>query len=115
MQPIELLLFLVPLWLLSHLWLLPLFRQRWKSGDLNSQIKRAGSLTILEKIRDLSAIGCIVILGLMALVQRSSFSVWYSWLMSPCKDRFSQAIDLGRLGIDVNDRLGHLLANLLRF
>ncbi len=68
MQPTEILIFTLPVWILTNFWLLPLFYDRWKAGDLSSQITRVGTLTVIEKVRDLSAIASVVIIGLMVLV-----------------------------------------------
>jgi len=55
------------LWSLLNFWWLPLTRQRWKTADLRSKLARAGTLSVLEKVRDLSAIA-LVTLSLVILM-----------------------------------------------
>jgi len=51
MNPKEFILFLLPVWALTHFWLLPIFKNRWVAGDLRQKIARTGSLIFIEKIR----------------------------------------------------------------
>ena len=68
MQPIALLIPSICIWVLIHLWLLPLSKDRWQASDIRQKIARSGSLVVLEKIRDLSAIGAITISAGLLLV-----------------------------------------------
>lgn len=61
MQPINIWIVLACVWCLTNLWLFPLSKDRWKDGDLRQKITRAGTLAVLEKVRDLAAIGVVTV------------------------------------------------------
>jgi hypothetical protein len=75
MEPVNLWFILVCFWGLTHLWLLPLSKDRWKTADLRQKIARAGTLVVLEKVRELSAIGVLTV-GLLILL------VWIAGALS---------------------------------
>lgn len=68
MNPLAIWTLLVALWALCHFWLVPLSKNRWKAVDLREKMARAGSLVVLERVRDLSAIGAIVLAAVIVLV-----------------------------------------------
>ncbi len=68
MSPIEFLLLLLPVWVLTHFWLLPLMKNRWEAGDLRQKIARSGSLIFIEKLRDFSFIAAITIVCVMVFI-----------------------------------------------
>jgi hypothetical protein len=68
MKPIEFIIMLLPLWLLTHFWILPLLKNRWEAGDLKQKIARSSSLIFAEKIREFSAIAIVAILCLMGFI-----------------------------------------------
>ena len=63
-----LLVILAAVWVLTNFWLLPIVRERWKGADLRSKLARVGSLVVLERLRDLTAVGTVTSLGLLVLV-----------------------------------------------
>lgn len=75
MEPVNLWFILVGFWGLTHLWLVPLSKDRWKTADLRQKIARAGTLVMLEKVRELSAIGVLTV-GLVILL------VWIAGALS---------------------------------
>lgn len=68
MEPIAILVTLVCLWFLINQWLLPLNKDRWKAANLSQKIARAGTLVVLEKVRDLAAIGAVMVAVVIVLV-----------------------------------------------
>jgi hypothetical protein len=68
MKTYQLLIILMALWALTNLWLLPLVKLRWKAADLQQKMAQSGILVVLEKVRDLSAMGTIVIALIMLFV-----------------------------------------------
>ncbi|CAI8793358.1 hypothetical protein [Pseudomonas chlororaphis] len=73
MNPFAMWTLLVALWALCHFWLVPLSKDRWKAVDLREKMTRAGSLVVLERVRDLSGIGSTVICAVILLVWTCSF------------------------------------------
>ena len=72
MKPTDLLLILLPLWIITRFWIQPLLKERWTAVDLKSKIAQSGALVVVEKIRELSAIAVVAILLLMGLVWLNS-------------------------------------------
>lgn len=68
MSPLNILFVSAGLWALTHLWILPLSKQRWKRADLRQKIARASALVALKKIRDLSVITTIVVSSVLIFV-----------------------------------------------
>ncbi|MDP2594676.1 hypothetical protein [Alteromonas stellipolaris] len=68
MNPKEFILFLLPVWALTHFWLLPIFKNRWVAGDLRQKIARTGSLIFIEKIRDFSLIAIVATLSVIIFI-----------------------------------------------
>lgn len=62
------LLCLLCVWALCNFWLLPLAKDRWIAVNLRAKLTRTGSLVVLEKIRDLSAIGALVLTTVIGLI-----------------------------------------------
>ena len=56
------------LWVLVHLWLLPLVRDHWLASALSGKMARAGVLVVLEKVRELAAVGLIALLSVGGIV-----------------------------------------------
>jgi hypothetical protein len=74
MEPLSLLTLMGAGWLLLHAWLLPLVTERWKADPLRSKMARAGTLAVLEKLRDLLAVGFVSV-TLVALLVFAASSV----------------------------------------
>jgi len=55
-------------WALINFWLLPLSRDRWRVVDIRQKIARAGALAVLEKTRDLAAVGVITLAILILFI-----------------------------------------------
>ena len=68
MDPYALWVVLALLWALTQLWLLPMSKERWKAADLRQKLARAGSLVVIEKLRDLAAVGTLTLTLLVAMV-----------------------------------------------
>lgn len=68
MSPLSILFVSAGLWALTHLWILPLSKQRWQRADLRQKIARASALVALKKIRDLSVITAIVVSSVLIFV-----------------------------------------------
>ncbi|MDX9663657.1 hypothetical protein QMK50_01480 [Pseudomonas sp. P5_152] len=75
MNPFAIWMLLLVLWALCHFWLVPLSKNRWKAVDLREKMARAGSLVVLERVRDLSAIGATVVAAVIVLVW---LCTWFS-------------------------------------
>lgn len=73
MKPIDLILLLVPIWLLTNFWLLPILKNRWIASDLVNKIARSSSLIVVEKIRDLAFIAVVSVLALMVIIWLNEF------------------------------------------
>ena len=67
MHVLTLLAAFVACWALTNLWLLPLVHSSWRGADILGKVKRAATLTFLEKARDLAATGTIT-MGLLAII-----------------------------------------------
>ena len=61
MSPISLITVLLSVWVLLNFWLYPLTKDRWSASDLKQKMLRAGTLVVMEKLRDLAAIGSITL------------------------------------------------------
>lgn len=68
MQLSVILIILSCLWCLTHLWLLPLAKENWAPSDIRQKVGRAGTLVVLEKIRDISAAGIVALAFVLLLV-----------------------------------------------
>lgn len=68
MEPVSLWIVLLCVWSLLHFWLLPVASDRWAAADLRTKLLKAGSLAVLEKLRDLAAIGALVLALTMLVV-----------------------------------------------
>lgn len=55
-------------WTLVHLWLLPLVREHWLASALSGKVARAGVLVVLEKVRELAAVGFVALLAVGGIV-----------------------------------------------
>ena len=81
MHPLTLIAILSTIWVLLHLWLLPLSKSQWQASDMRAKMARAGVLITLEKLRDLAAIGTIAVVAVLVLVLLANWlgdagSVW---------------------------------------
>ena len=68
MKPGSVWLCLLGTWALCNFWLLPLAKERWNAVNVRAKLARTGSLVVLEKVRDLAAIGVMVLTFVIALV-----------------------------------------------
>lgn len=68
MKPTSLLILMALIWVITNFWLLPLVSQRWQAAAVREKVARAGILAVLEKLRDLALIACIVLLLIVAQV-----------------------------------------------
>ncbi|WP_218312493.1 hypothetical protein [Alteromonas antoniana] len=68
MNPFEFLLLLLPVWALTHFWLLPLMKNRWEAGNIRQKIARSGSLILIEKVRDLTVVAVITVFCVMIFI-----------------------------------------------
>ena len=73
MSLLYVLLLLATLGCATHLWMVPFVRTRWQAGDLRDKVARAAALTIVEKVRELCAIGILTISPLLTAVWILSF------------------------------------------
>lgn len=83
MSPFSLLTILALGWFLLNHWLLPLTRQRWDAAELRGKMLRAGSLAIMEKLRDLCASGAISVAAVMALLYMIEFTAGSNLTVAP--------------------------------
>ena len=68
MSPLSVLFASTGLWALTHLWLLPISRQRWNRADLRRKIARAGALAAIKKLRDLAFVTAVGVSAVLLLV-----------------------------------------------
>lgn len=61
MKPTAIFVFSLCTWALCNFWLLPMAKARWNAVNLRGKVGKAGSLVVLEKARDLSAISALVL------------------------------------------------------
>lgn len=64
---------LAVLWALLHLQVLPWVKNDWKAADLRRKMTRAGVLVVVEKLRDLAAIGTCAVGAVALLVLAANF------------------------------------------
>jgi hypothetical protein len=85
MKPGSVWLCLLCTWALCNFWLLPLAKNRWNAVNLRTKLARTGSLVVLEKVRDLTAIGTLVITLVILLT-------WLASLLSATSIGLPQAV-----------------------
>ncbi|WP_416760574.1 hypothetical protein ACNI65_00355 [Roseateles sp. So40a] len=64
---------LAVLWALLHLQVLPWVKNDWKAADLRRKMTRAGALVVVEKLRDLAAVGTCAVGAIALLVVAANF------------------------------------------
>jgi hypothetical protein len=72
MNPITLAGVLLASWAVVHFWLLPISKERWVAADMRTKMTRAGSLAVLEKLRDIAGVGFVVLSSAVCLVWAAS-------------------------------------------
>ena len=68
MDALLLLLIFVAFWASTNFWLVPLVHGSWTRGDVAAKVKRAATLTVLEKVRDLTGAGAVALVLVTLLV-----------------------------------------------
>ena len=80
----SMLLFAVCAWAGAHFWLLPLAKNRWDAVDARGKLARSGTLVVMEKVRDLSAVAVVVLAAVL-------LSTWLAGLLGSTSIAVPQA------------------------
>jgi len=55
-------------WVAAKFWFFPIVSESWRSGDMAHKLARAGSLVVIEKLKDLAAVGTLTLTAVTAFV-----------------------------------------------